>query len=243
MAIFFIIGIFVGYYLSIVGNKISKITDDFYTINVLNDISYLKELLLEVTFLKYFLEINTSDFSIKSIKNHIINIFIIAMTFAIEYYYYKKFHFSFFELILILFALSILYVGIIIDINTMLIPDVFIIIPSVIFIFTDYPDKLENILYFFVIYFSSYLINYIQIKTDKLFIGIQDIKLYAISILLFGIAPMNEILFLSNILALTFFIYKYIKYKTQLNHFGIYIYITIVIFPLIKILGFDFLDI
>lgn len=227
-----------GYYLSIVGNKISKTIDDFYTFNIFKDISYLKELLLEFILLKYFLEVNKFDFNIKSLKIHFLHTLIIAITFAIEYYYYKNFHFSFFKLIVILFALSILYIGIITDINTMLIPDVYIIIPSIILMCINH---IENIFYFFVIYFLSYLIIYIQIKIDKTFIGMQDIKLYAISILLFGISALNNIIFLSSFIALFFFLYKYIKYKTSTGHLGVYIYITIVIFPLIKILGVDFL--
>lgn len=240
MISFFVIGIVVGYYLSIVSNKIAQTLEEFYIINSFYKVSYVKEILLEFAFLKYFLKIDKSDLSITFLKKHIFHSFVIALTFLAEYYYYKLFHFEFYKLIMILFGLSILYVGIITDIKTNLIPDVFIIIPSVVFIFINYPNKLENIFYFFAIYFSSYLIYYIQIKINKFLIGIQDIKLYALSVLLFGISKLDEIIFLSSCFALLIFIYKNIKYKNQIIDFGLFIYIALVSYPLIKIFRFDF---
>ena len=237
MTIFFIIGMLTGYLLSVVGNKISGIIEDFY---FFSNVSYIKEILLEFTLFKYFLKINKSDFNTSSLKTHIFHSLIIGFTFAVEYYYYSFFHFEFYKLILILFAFSILYIGIITDIRTQLIPDAFILIPSIVLIYINFPDYIDNIKYFFIIYFSSYLAYFIYIKTNKILIGVQDIKIYALSILLFGIAPINEILFLSSTLALIFFIYRYIKYKTQTGHFGFFIYIALVIYPLFEIFGFDY---
>lgn len=218
-----------GYYLSVGGYKIANVLENFYTYNIINKTNYFKELLLEFKFLKYFFKIKKSDLSLNF--ERIFYSMILGVTFAVEYYYSLIYHFSSWFFILTLIAFSFLYIGIITDIKTKLLPDVFITIPSIIFILLCFNTCEENIKYFLMIYFLSYIVYFIQIKADKFFIGIQDVKLYALGVLLYGISSLTDIIYLSSLFSLFIFLYKYIKQKTHFSDFGLFIYITLVIYP------------
>jgi len=263
--IMFFMGTIIGSFLNATAMRISYIIENFYDKNFYNKISYFKELLLEITLLKYMFYPLRSE--CPKCKNklkwyHNIPIFsylflqgkcayckttipfiylfseiIVGFIFVLEYYYYTVFNFPLIYFILILLALSILYIGIVIDIQTMLIPDIFIILAILPLIYINFPLGIDNIKFFVYIFIFAYILHYIQLKLNKVFIGIQDIKLYGIAVLIFGINSIMEILFISSIIGLIFFTYRKIKYNTNVGDFGVYIYISIIIYPLLKIYG------
>lgn len=264
----FFIGSIMGSFLNATAIRISNVIEDFYEKNSIKGVSYFKELFLEFGLLKHmFYPIRSQCPNCKTTikwyhnipilsyiflkgkcaycetKIPIVYLFseiIVGIIYVLEYYYYIKFNIPIVYFICILISLSILYIGIVIDMKTMLIPDVFIILSALPLLYINYPLGIDNIKYFAYIFILSYIIMFLQLKFNKHFIGIQDIKLYGISVLLCGIDSLLDIIFISNILALLFFLYKKIKYNKNIGDFGIYIYITMIIYPLLKIYGLNF---
>jgi hypothetical protein len=232
MIFVFITGTLIGYYLSLVSHRISRIIKNFYE-ETDEKTSYIKLLFLEIkTFVKYFYrDCDNSDKEFINSFKHIFFSLILGAVYLTEYYYYRIFHWPLWGLIMFLFVFSLLYIGIVIDVLSYYIPEIFIFVPSLVLIIYYVQYDIKRVGYFFLIIIFGYLIYFLQKRFNKLLVGLQDIKLYAIGVLIFNIISLPSIIFVSNISVLPIMLYQFLINGKKNAPFGIYIYIVIVLYP------------
>jgi len=199
--------------------KYTYIATRFYPYLYLQKLGYFKTLQKEI-YATFSIFRSLGKVKIKKIKYLDLFLWYLGL-FGIIYYGLNL------DLFSVLFF-SILFIAGLIDLKTHLIPDSYLIFVSILLLGLNiYEGWWKNIEYFFIVLIISYLLYFFQLFINKFFIGIQDIKLYALTFLIFGYNLDNfwDIVFISNVIGVLFLGYFFIRYRTKIFPFGLSIVI------------------
>lgn len=228
----FFFGFIVGFFLDVYVVYLTSIIDNFYSL--LSKETSLKIIIEELKLFK-----NMNIFRNKkyySLKEQIISGLIISSITLLVYYNSIKLNIPLYAIILFLSSVYIMYIGVAVDSKTFYVPDITLIIPAIFFpVYSYYYNNenlqivLLNIAYGAIFYYIlSKILLFIYEKTQKLFIGIADIKILAVMMVVVGIIKTLTILVLASWISLPLFIYYYFKYKYKSIEigFGFFLYIS-----------------
>ena len=199
--------------------KYTYIATRFYPYLYLQELGYFKTLQKEI-YATFSIFRSLGKVKIKKIKYLDLFLWYLGL-FGIIYYGLNL------DLFSVLFF-SILFIVGLIDLKTHLIPDSYLIFVSILLLGLNiYEGWWKNIEYFFIVLIISYLLYFFQILLNKLFIGIQDIKLYALTFLIFGhnLDNFYDIVYISGVIGLFFGAYFFIRYRKKIFPMGLSIII------------------
>lgn len=240
----FLIGIFLGRYISYYTYNASKYIYSYFNHLYNKKLLFYKDIIGEFKLFRYIHKKHNN------IKYHY-SIIILSGLLSV-YILFVNIHYlnnNILSFISLYFISLILFSSSLIDLKTKLIPDYTYVLTLPFFIILsnninnnfivngNFDDYLKYLLIPFIFYLFLYLITIITFNlTDKIYMGLSDIKLLSLIMIVYGIEKTLIILFLSAVISLIFIILNKIFIKRYMKEipFAIFIFISFLLFFIIE---------